>query len=511
MEGVVEEVNVDRGDVVHEGQVLAQLESTAERASVEFARVRAQGRGPILSGQARLDFANRSLERQRGLEERNVVSKSEMDEAMSAQRVAAAQLQEAQEARQEAEVELRRAEALLQRRQVKSPIDGVVVERMLSPGEYADPPAILRLAQIDPLRVEVFAPLGLYGKIQSGMKAEVVPEEPVGGRYVATVTVVDRVIDPASATFGIRLELPNPDHALPAGLNCRVRFPVDAPDLADSTGSAPRGSASVRLRSLVAVESSAARDPALAARLAVPLERPPLPEPTAQAKPETAGAALPSLPPEPGNPAPQDAELAKPAEPGAQDSAPAAPSPGPQRAEDVSEPFAPPQPTPGSAAPMPVPEQAVAGPKPDPAAEPGVAEAEPAVPDAVVPDAAVSEQEPEPEPAPEAAAEPGVAKAEPPAAPAAAKPEPKAASRPVRERAAEPEATPPPPPPRLVPIRVSAEPGTRIEMDGQGLGSAPIDGVRVPVGRRRFVARRPHGSVMQRTVDVSDAGQVVVF
>jgi hypothetical protein len=38
------------------------------------------------------------------------------------------------------------------------------------------------------------------------------------------VTVVDRVVDAASSTFGVRLELANPDYRLPAGLKCRVRF-----------------------------------------------------------------------------------------------------------------------------------------------------------------------------------------------------------------------------------------------------------------------------------------------
>jgi len=40
----------------------------------------------------------------------------------------------------------------------------------------------------------------------------------------ARVTVVDRVIDAASGTFGVRLALPNPDLKLPAGLKCRVKF-----------------------------------------------------------------------------------------------------------------------------------------------------------------------------------------------------------------------------------------------------------------------------------------------
>ena len=82
----------------------------------------------------------------------------------------------------------------------------------------------VELAQIDPLYVEVFAPVGLLGKLEVGQRASVLPEEPVGGNHEAKVIVVDPVVDAASGTFGVRLELPNPDHAIPAGLKCRVRF-----------------------------------------------------------------------------------------------------------------------------------------------------------------------------------------------------------------------------------------------------------------------------------------------
>ena len=83
---------------------------------------------------------------------------------------------------------------------------------------------ILQIAQIDPLIVELNAPVELLGRITVGMSAEVLPEEPVGGSHTAEVTVVDRVIDTASGTFGVRLRLPNPDYRLPVGLRCRLRF-----------------------------------------------------------------------------------------------------------------------------------------------------------------------------------------------------------------------------------------------------------------------------------------------
>ena len=97
----------------------------------------------------------------------------------------------------------------------------------------ADPPQVVRVAQIDPLTVEVFAPLALLGEIEVGGLADVRPEEPVGGVYQATVSAVDRVVDAASGTFAVQLELPNPQYAVPSGVKCRVQLaPAEQAELA---------------------------------------------------------------------------------------------------------------------------------------------------------------------------------------------------------------------------------------------------------------------------------------
>ena len=126
---------------------------------------------------------------------------------------------------------------MLERRIIRSPVDGVVVEVTMSPGEFAHEQApVMTIAEIDPLHVEVYAPVDRYGAIETGMTGVVRPQEPIGGRYEAEVTVVDRVFDAASGTFGVRLALPNPDHALPAGVRCSVTF--DAGQARAGTGSA---------------------------------------------------------------------------------------------------------------------------------------------------------------------------------------------------------------------------------------------------------------------------------
>jgi len=83
------------------------------------------------------------------------------------------------------------------------------------------------VAQIDPLRVEVIVPAQMFGRILPGMTGTIVPELLQYGERTATVTIVDKVIDSASSTFGVRLELPNAEHQMPSGMKCLVRFEID--------------------------------------------------------------------------------------------------------------------------------------------------------------------------------------------------------------------------------------------------------------------------------------------
>lgn len=224
-EGILEKVLVTRGERVKKGQLLAKLEMELERYSAELARLRAETDVEIRSGNTQLDFRRKEFERVIELERKHVVAQKEYDQAGVEQRLAELSLEGAKTSQRIARVEYKRAKAHLERRSIRSPLDGIVVDVTLSPGEYVHEQApLMSIAEIDPLYVEVFAPVARYGSISEGMLAVVKPEEPIGGSYSAKVVVVDRVFDPASRTFGVRLELPNPDYALPAGMRCTVGF-----------------------------------------------------------------------------------------------------------------------------------------------------------------------------------------------------------------------------------------------------------------------------------------------
>ena len=178
----------------------------------------------IRSKQIHLAFTQRKLERLEKLYQKNAVSFNDRDEADTEAAMAAMALEKAKSDKKIAQLKLQLALAELDQKTVRSPIAGVVVERFVMPGESVDDQPILKLAQIDPLRVEVIAPTELFGRIEKGMPAEIVPEVPADTVYQANVSVVDKVIDAASGSFMVRLALPNPDYTVVGGLKCKIRF-----------------------------------------------------------------------------------------------------------------------------------------------------------------------------------------------------------------------------------------------------------------------------------------------
>ena len=228
VEGRIATMHVDRGSEVRKGQVLVELESAPERAALEGARYRAVMEGEIKGADGRVEAAKEKLARRELMVQERFLAPQDRDDTRSELHVAEANRIQAQDNRRLAQLEQTRLTELVEQRRLRSPINGVVTERLQQVGEIAQAGetarAVLRLAQINPLRVEVVLPVAMYGKVLRGSKVMVEAEPPISGRYEATVLVVDKVVDSASGTFGVRLELPNPSGSIPAGIKCRVGF-----------------------------------------------------------------------------------------------------------------------------------------------------------------------------------------------------------------------------------------------------------------------------------------------
>ncbi len=223
--GLLESVPVRRGDEVIAGQTLARLNDKIEAGTVDLLRLRATNTSVIESQTRQLEMVNRRYERIKALRESGVATEEQLDQVEAELIASQSLLAQAELNRDLAIKELARAEAALGQREIVSPLSGVVTERNLSAGEFiGQGDYLVRIVQMDPLRIEAFVPISLFGQIALGQDATVLPAAPVGGEYSAAVTSVDQVFDAASGTFVVQLELPNPDGALPGGHRCTLTF-----------------------------------------------------------------------------------------------------------------------------------------------------------------------------------------------------------------------------------------------------------------------------------------------
>ena len=223
--GIIQKVLVDRGDAVKAGQVLATLQGDVEKANVHLATARAAAEADLKAALHAHEFAQRKLERTQDLFRKEFVSAQAVDQALAEAQAAQGRKAQAQEQSEQARRELAVAAAQLATRTLRSPVDGVVVDLYRRTGERVEERPILKIVTLDPLYVEVVLPATLYGRIRPGLPVVVRPTLEGLPALTGTVSVADRVIDPASNTFRARVVLPNTNSAIPAGLRCQADFP----------------------------------------------------------------------------------------------------------------------------------------------------------------------------------------------------------------------------------------------------------------------------------------------
>jgi membrane fusion protein, multidrug efflux system len=197
VQGVVKRVKVERGGEVSKGQVVITLETGLETAMLNLAK-------------AKVEFSKRKVERNKELIDTGILTAHEADEIQTEHTIF--------------ELEMIRAEKALQQKIIYSPVNAIVVERLVSKGEYAGVEPLLKLAVLNPLHAQVVMKADFYGLIEKGQEVEIMAQGKTDVAYTGKVKIVDKIIDAASNTFGVIVEIPNPDFNLPAGLKCRIHY-----------------------------------------------------------------------------------------------------------------------------------------------------------------------------------------------------------------------------------------------------------------------------------------------
>jgi RND family efflux transporter MFP subunit len=227
--GILAKVLVERGDYVTRDQPVAELQSTVEAAAVAYDRFKSSSTAAVEAQKARVDLAKAKLDRGNQLLVNKYISEEDIDERRAQVAVAQQDMRKEQETQKLTQLELAKEEAILDERTIRSPMDGTITEKKLSAGEFINQEGyVVTVARLDPLHVETYLPVSTFGHVAVGTPGAVYPNAPIGGKYAAAVTIVDRVFDPSSGTYGVRLDLPNPERKLPGGQRCKVGFDLPA-------------------------------------------------------------------------------------------------------------------------------------------------------------------------------------------------------------------------------------------------------------------------------------------
>lgn len=227
--GVLATVAVERGDTVRRGTVVATLRREIERANLSAASNRSEVQAELRAARAAAELARGKLVRAEDLRRQNFISEVAVEQARSEAEVAYRRIDAVREQQRAAASDTETARSQFAQRELAATIDGVVVERFLNPGERVDDKPILRIARLDPLRVELVLPLSDLGRLKAGDAVQIKPDYPGATRKTATVERVDKIVDAASRTFRARLTLPNPDHAVLAGVRCLPEWAAVTP------------------------------------------------------------------------------------------------------------------------------------------------------------------------------------------------------------------------------------------------------------------------------------------
>ncbi len=223
--GVLSDVRVVEGQHVRAGQTLGQLDDRVLQSTLKIAETAGQSRGALRAAEVEQRIKRQQLDGYIALVEEGNATAREVERAQADFDQAVARVIAAEEQIRVRELEYERTLEQIRQRKIVSTIDGVVVEIMKRPGEFVSPtdPVVMRVAQLDRLKCSLTVPYDRIEGIVAGREIRLV----VGGGIgvvPSTVDFVSPVIDPQSGTVVVKVQIPNSDGKLKAGLVCRMEW-----------------------------------------------------------------------------------------------------------------------------------------------------------------------------------------------------------------------------------------------------------------------------------------------
>ncbi|WP_020469114.1 efflux RND transporter periplasmic adaptor subunit [Zavarzinella formosa] len=226
---------VDIGDMVTEGQLLAEIETPEVDGQLLQARAAlAESKATVERNKANEALAKVNVTRTRPLVRTNAVTQQEADEAEAALQVATASVGVSEATVTANQANVRRLEDLQRFQKVTAPFAGVVTARNFDSGalivaDNANARELFHLASVDTLRVFADIPQTFASSVHSGQLAPVFRPETPGREFPGTISRTTHAVDPRTRTLRVQVDVPNADGALLPGMYLQVRFRLDVP------------------------------------------------------------------------------------------------------------------------------------------------------------------------------------------------------------------------------------------------------------------------------------------
>jgi len=273
--GRVKWIGVEKGDRVRQGQTLVKLEDeeyiaqvNQARANVAAAQARAdqshagsrpqeklKARASVLQAEANMKNAEEDYRRIDKLYHEGVVPKADLDRVTAQRDVARAQVEAARQGSAITEIgpraeEIRVADAQLKQMkaaldyavtqlastEIKAPVSGTVLQRIVERGEMVTPSAfgesgartsVVSLADLNDLQIELDISQADFARLKMGQRCEITPEAFPDLKYSGYIAEIAPEADRAKATVQVKVKVENPDERLRPEMNARANFLAD--------------------------------------------------------------------------------------------------------------------------------------------------------------------------------------------------------------------------------------------------------------------------------------------
>lgn len=208
--GRVEEVLVEVGDDVVEGQLLARINPALARLNLTASEA------GLAAAQAQLRELQRRASEAERLASMQTVPQTEREAAQAQVAVQEAEIQRLQ-------AEVSRQEELLERHEIRAPMAGTVNQRLVEAGDSVNQnQAVATIVILNPLRARFSVSDVEVGSFRPGQEVQVVVEALPGKTFTATISFVARAVDPTSNLYPVEARVVDPEGLIPGGARGRV-------------------------------------------------------------------------------------------------------------------------------------------------------------------------------------------------------------------------------------------------------------------------------------------------